>query len=137
MKVLFTSLVLLVTIPLLSQNIGTEDRVMAIYFGGGSYYVDREQANDLEDFINEIDDFREYEVELHGHTDNIGSLEFNQYLSAMRCEAVLNEILRLEVDPSIITVHDFGELSPLYDNDTWVGKRKNRRVDVVLRKVVM
>ena len=137
MKLLLTSLVLLVSVPLLSQNIGYEDRVMAIYFGGGSYYVDRQQASDLEDFINEIEDIREYEVELHGHTDNIGSLEFNQYLSAMRCEAVLEEILRLEIDPSIISVHDFGETSPLYNNDTWGGKLKNRRVDVVLRKVVM
>lgn len=120
-----------------AQNIGAEDRVMAIYFGGGSYYVDREQAGDLEDFINEIEDIREYEVELHGHTDNIGSLEFNQYLSAMRCEAVLIEVLQLEIDPNIISVHDFGEQSPLYNNDSWMGKRKNRRVDVVLRKVVM
>ena len=120
-----------------SQGIGEQDRMMSIYFGGGSYYIDFEQADQLEDLVNSIDDFREYEIELHGHTDNIGSIQFNQFLSEMRCKAVFFELMQMEIDPEIITVHEYGELRPVYSNQTYNGKRNNRRVDVIIRKIMM
>ena len=120
-----------------AQDIGEQDRMMSIYFGGGSYYIDFEQADKLEDLINSIDDFREYEIELHGHTDNIGSVQFNQYLSEMRCKAVFFELMRMEINPEIITVHEYGELRPVYSNQTFNGKLNNRRVDVIIRKILI
>lgn len=118
------------------QSIGPEDRIFRIFFGGGSYFIDHQQISDLEDFINEIEDFREYEVEIHGHTDNIGSLEYNQYLSQMRCRAAFYEMVKLDIPKDLITIHDFGELSPLYDNQTWDGRLSNRRVDIVFKKIL-
>ena len=111
--------------------------IKSIYFGGGSYYVDELQTLELVDFILEITDLREYEIEIHGHTDNIGGLEFNQWLSEMRSAEVLDIISELELDKTAIQGHDFGEESPYYDNRTWDGKLSNRRVDVIIRKIVM
>ena len=96
----------------------------------------QQQLDKLEDLINSIDDFREYEVELHGHTDNIGSIEFNQYLSEMRCRAVFFELLRMEIPKEVITVHEYGELSPVFSNRSFQGKLHNRRVDVIIRKIM-
>jgi OOP family OmpA-OmpF porin len=122
---------------LAGQNIGPEDKVFRIYFGGGSYYIDAEQQDLLEDFFNDIDDLREYHIEIHGHTDSVGSIEFNQYLSKMRCEAAFYVIKAMQIDEELITIHDFGELSPEFSNDTWKGRLSNRRVDVVLKKIVL
>lgn len=111
--------------------------IKSIFFGGGNYYVDSEQKNELIEFILEISDLREYEIEIHGHTDNIGSLSYNQWLSEMRSFEVLDIVSELELDKTAIQVHDFGELSPYYDNKTWRGKLSNRRVDVIIRKIAM
>lgn len=111
--------------------------IKSIFFGGGSFYIDEEQNQELVDFILQIDDLREYEIEVHGHTDNIGSLEFNQWLSEMRSAEVLDIISELELNETFIQVHDFGEESPYYDNQTWSGKLSNRRVDVIIRKITM
>jgi flagellar motor protein MotB len=32
----------------------------------------------------------------------------------------------------MITIQDFGQFNPLFDNSTWEGRRKNRRVDVIV-----
>lgn len=122
---------------LIAQKIDNQDRMISIFFDGGSYYIDDNQFNRLEDFINEIEDIREFEIELHGHTDNIGSIEYNQYLSTMRSQATYNLLIMFHIDPKIITRHDFGELSPVYSNDTWRGKLHNRRVDIIFKKIVI
>lgn len=111
--------------------------IKSIFFGGGSYYIDDGQAQDLVDFVLSIEDLREYEIEVHGHTDNIGSLSFNQWLSEMRSGEVLSILSSLHLDRMGIQVHDFGEESPYYDNRTWDGKLSNRRVDVIIQKIAM
>ena len=111
--------------------------IKRIFFGGGSYQIDLDQRQELVDFILDIEDLREYEIELHGHTDNIGSIEFNQWLSEMRSAEVLDIISEMELDKNGIQIHDFGEESPYYDNQTWAGKLSNRRVDVIIKRIVM
>ena len=111
--------------------------IKRIFFGGGSYQIDLDQRQELIDFILDIEDLREDEIELHGHTDNIGSIEFNQWLSEMRSAEVLDIISELELDKNGIQIHDFGEESPYYDNKTWAGKLSNRRVDVIIKRIVM
>jgi flagellar motor protein MotB len=32
----------------------------------------------------------------------------------------------------MMSVHDFGQLNPLFDNNTWEGRQKNRRVDIIV-----
>lgn len=128
----------LMSTSLVSQDIGPEDRVISIYFGGGSYYIDMEQEEGLINFIEETDYLHEYQIEVHGHTDNVGSYEFNHYLSHMRCEAVIYLLTHMgveEIQPELIFQYDHGEVNPAHTNDTRMGKQGNRRVDVILRKL--
>ena len=111
--------------------------IKSVFFGGGSYQVDSEQKQEVIDFVLDIEDLREYEITLHGHTDNIGSRDFNQWLSEMRSAEVLDILGELFLDKIGIEVHDFGEESPYYDNRSWKGKLSNRRVDVIIQKIVM
>jgi len=120
-----------------SQSLAPEDKMISIYFGGGSYYIDEDQGSDLVSFIEDIDDLAKYQIEVHGHTDNIGSLDFNKYLSHMRCEAVIEILTGMLIEEETIFQYDHGEQNPDYSNDTYQGKLHNRRVDVIIRKLAM
>jgi len=109
----------------------------SIYFGGGSYYVDRPQAEELKALIEDLKHPELYEVYVHGHTDDIGSMEYNQWLSDMRTDMVIHKIEANGIPASFIFEKDFGENSPVYDNSTWEGKLKNRRVDIIFKKLEM
>jgi len=117
------------------QVVGPEDKTLSIYFGGGSYYVDPQQEELLNTFIQETENLEMYQIEVHGHTDNIGSVSFNQYLSEMRSGEVIYYLELLDIDRETIIKYDHGEMDPQYDNDLWQGKLHNRRVDIILRKL--
>lgn len=108
-------------------------RIFSIYFGGGSYYIDEEQVGELYKFLDGIENIETQEISIHSHTDNIGSLQYNQYLSQMRSEAAFNKLLQRGIPQEIITIADFGEQNPVYSNDTMDGKLRNRRVDIIIK----
>ena len=56
----------------------------------------------------------------------------------MRCESAISELLKNAlIRADQISIEEFGELNPIYDNSTWEGKLKNRRVDVIIKPVVL
>ncbi|MEM9858694.1 MAG: OmpA family protein [Bacteroidota bacterium] len=108
----------------------------SIYFGGGSYYVDRVQIQELYEFIDKVPSLQDYEIIIFSHTDNIGGKEYNEWLSKMRSEAVKNELINKGIESELIEIRDFGLKNPLYTNYSWQGRRMNRRVDVILWPLV-
>lgn len=106
--------------------------IKSIYFGGGSYYIDPRQAEELRVFIKSFPNIQNYTITIHSHTDNIGSDEFNQMLSEMRSYMSIQKLVQMDVPREIISIHDFGEFNPIYDNSTHQGRLKNRRVDIIL-----
>lgn len=109
----------------------------SIYFGGGSYYVDEYQYEELKHLIDSVKDIRDYTITIHSHTDNIGGAAYNEWLSQMRGDAVIEKLLFLEFKSNQIEKRDFGQFNPVYDNNTWEGRRRNRRVDIIFWPVVM
>ena len=71
-------------------------------------------------------------VKVEGHTDNIGSQEYNQKLSDQRAETVRGFMVSQGVSPEIITAQGFGMNQPVAPNDTSAGRSKNRRVELVV-----
>ena len=106
--------------------------IKSIYFGGGSYYIDKFQTQELKDFINEIEDIQNYTITIHSYTDNIGSPEFNQQLSEFRSQSTIDELLKLAIALERMSIKDFGQFNPIYDNSTQEGRLRNRRVDIIL-----
>jgi outer membrane protein OmpA-like peptidoglycan-associated protein len=104
----------------------------SIYFGGGSYYVDDLQIEDLYHWLDSIPNLERYAVQLISHTDPIGGIEYNKWLSQMRSASVRDLLLRKEIDEHRISVKDWGLENALYSNRTWGGRAMNRRVDVIL-----
>jgi outer membrane protein OmpA-like peptidoglycan-associated protein len=73
-------------------------------------------------------------VRVEGHTDNVGSTEYNMQLSKRRAETVRNVLRARGVESSRISVENYGESKPIADNETEEGRRQNRRVEVTLSK---
>jgi adhesin transport system outer membrane protein len=70
---------------------------------------------------------------LQGHTDSMGSDEYNQELSERRAAAVRQLMIdKYDVDPAQITSVGMGETKPVADNDTVEGQAMNRRVELHL-----
>ena len=70
----------------------------------------------------------EYSLSIVGHTDNVGSDEYNQKLSEDRAEAVKSYLVKKGVGEISITAEGKGESEPIADNNTSEGRDKNRRV---------
>jgi len=67
-------------------------------------------------------------VEIQGHTDSIGSDEYNQKLSERRAAAVKRELIRRGVEGNRMSTVGFGESKPAESNETEEGRAFNRRV---------
>jgi outer membrane protein OmpA-like peptidoglycan-associated protein len=71
-------------------------------------------------------------LEVEGHTDSVGSDEYNQTLSEKRGEAVLDYLMAQGIASDSITTRGFGESQPTGSNDTAAGRQENRRVELVV-----
>lgn len=71
-------------------------------------------------------------MEIEGHTDSVGTDEFNQLLSERRADSVREFLAAQGVPPSTITARGFGKTQPVTSNDTPEGRQRNRRVELVV-----
>ena len=115
-----------------AQNGGTQEyKIVSIYFRGGSYYVDDAQKEHVRDFLSKEILFN-YEIHIHSHTDNIGGVDFNEWLSKMRSEATYQFLKEDGIPQNQIFIKDHGLYNPDFENDSIDGRARNRRVDIVL-----
>ena len=88
-----------------------------------------ELLNNLKDFIEQ----NNYEVTIVGHTDSVGSNQYNFGLSRRRAESVKAKLLEFGLaEERIIGIEAMGEEQPIATNDTSEGRAQNRRVEFKL-----
>ena len=71
----------------------------------------------------------EFNLDIAGHTDNIGDDTYNQNLSERRASSVVKYLMSKGIDAAKLKSAGFGETQPVADNETLEGRAKNRRVD--------
>ena len=71
-----------------------------------------------------------YGVYVYGHTDDVGSPEYNLQLSKRRAESVRDYLVESGIDPGIITTDGFGQDRPLTAASSPEARAKNRRVEI-------
>ena len=71
-----------------------------------------------------------------GHTDNVGSNEYNQKLSERRAHAVAQYLESQRVNGMRLATAGRGELDPVQPNATAAGRQANRRVEIYVEAVV-
>jgi outer membrane protein OmpA-like peptidoglycan-associated protein len=80
-----------------------------------------------------IVDFPKTAVVVQGHTDATGSEEHNQRLSERRANSVRGYLINRGVDASRLVAVGYGESMPVADNSSESGRRRNRRVNILLK----
>ncbi len=73
---------------------------------------------------------KDYSIAVYGHTDDVGTDEYNQKLSERRAGAVRDYLLEAGLDSAIVSMEGFGKTQPLMPEKTDEARAKNRRVEI-------
>lgn len=79
-----------------------------------------------------VKQYPERRIAVEGHTDSIGTIQYNQRLSENRARSVVNELVAQGVSRGRIEARGFGESDPIASNRTETGRARNRRVEVIV-----
>lgn len=80
--------------------------------------------------LNKVPDLK---IEIGGHTDSMGSDEYNLKLSDRRAASVVSYLTEHGVNGARLSSHGYGESQPVADNDSDEGREKNRRVELKIQ----
>lgn len=93
----------------------------------------KKESHDYLDKIASLMSRTSINIEIKGHTDNVGTEEFNLNLSKERAEAVYNYLVGKGVSKSRLSYSYYGMSRPLDTNDTEAGRTMNRRVEFEIK----
>ena len=68
-------------------------------------------------------------ISIEGHTDEVGTDEYNEQLSQARAKAVMEHLVSLGVDRQRLSIQWFGKTKPIVQDESEEGRAKNRRVE--------
>lgn len=103
-------------------------------FNIGKAEIKKESLPYLDKLADTLIKAKNWTLDIEGHTDNVGTDEYNIKLSQNRADAVKNYLVSKGVLAEIITAKGFGEEKPLTDNNSQINKEKNRRVEFKIKK---
>lgn len=86
----------------------------------------------LQDLARTLQQNQGSEVLIVGHTDAVGSDEYNQRLSEQRAQSAASYLRSLGISSSRVRTMGMGEREPIASNDTEAGRQENRRVEVAI-----
>jgi len=115
-------------------EVGKSYKINDILFATNSYELTKASKLAIETFIEFMNDNQSVEVELQGHTDNVGSAEYNLTLSENRANAVYQYLISKGIAENRLTYKGYGQEKPIADNSTVAGRAKNRRTIFLITK---
>jgi outer membrane protein OmpA-like peptidoglycan-associated protein len=103
-----------------------------VLFDFNSSKVNPTVNDNLIKFAETLKQYPETEILVAGHTDNVGTEQYNMSLSQQRANAVANVLKANSVSRSRLTVLGYGEKNPVADNTAESGREQNRRVEFAI-----
>jgi outer membrane protein OmpA-like peptidoglycan-associated protein len=127
----------------IKQNIpgATVERVgegIAVTFASGLLYdfdsdvVRPEAQKNLGSLASSLNQYPGSDILIVGHTDQVGSSDYNQTLSERRAASAANYLVAQGISRSRVATRGVGETEPVETNDTEAGRQQNRRVTVAI-----
>ena len=105
----------------------------SIFFDFDKAVLKPESFPELERVVQLLNDKPSASIEVAGHTDNIGTNDYNQKLSERRANAVKKFLISKGIDAARVTTVGYGETKPLVSNDDEIdGREINRRVEFTI-----
>ena len=105
-----------------------------VEFDTGSSNLRPSSQAQLKNMAKVLKEYGTVNVEVQGHTDNVGSVAGNTKLSQKRAESVKNYLATQGITATRMAAKGYGPEKPRASNDTAEGKQKNRRVELKVTK---
>jgi len=124
----------IVEIKLTRIQLGGSVILRNIFFNTASAELLPESKVELQQLIDFMRQNRTLEIEIGGHTDTVGTAEFNQNLSEQRAKEVYNYLIENGIEKSRMTYKGYGYTKPISSNNTEEGRTQNRRTEFRITK---
>lgn len=89
----------------------------------------------VKDIAEVLSGYPERRVSVEGHTDSVGTVQYNIKLSEERARSVASDLSAYGVARKKITTRGLGEGDPIASNRTEAGRQRNRRVEVIIENL--
>jgi len=116
-------------IELKNIKVGSNIALRNVFFNSGKWDVKSDSYAELDRLVALLSDIPSLKIELSGHTDNVGSVSFNELLSQRRADAVVNYLVGKGVDKKRLSAKGYGQSKPVDSNNTAEGRALNRRTE--------
>ena len=103
-----------------------------IFFDTDRYELDTLSKVELEKLYGLLIENPGLRILIGGHTDDVGTEEYNQLLSEKRAEAVYDFLVGRGIEPGRLEYRGFGLTSPMGENLTEQGRARNRRTEITV-----
>jgi outer membrane protein OmpA-like peptidoglycan-associated protein len=103
-----------------------------VLFASGQYTLKPAARERLARISGILLAYPEVRLEVEGHTDDVGSDEFNRRLSEKRATTVRDYLVDAGVPGSNVSARGFGKTRPIADNSSASGRKLNRRVEMII-----
>ncbi len=117
-------------VPLHPIKIGESIILRNIFFEFDSYKLKKESKVELDKLVLFLNQYPTIKIEISGHTDNIGTEQYNQTLSENRAKSVKEYLTGASISKDRITFTGYGFSKPITSNDTEAGRAQNRRTEL-------
>ena len=116
-------------IELKNIKVGSNIALRNVFFNSGKWDVKSDSYAELDRLVALLSDIPSLKIEISGHTDNVGSVSFNELLSQRRADAVVNYLVGKGVDKKRLSAKGYGQSKPVDSNNTAEGRALNRRTE--------
>lgn len=106
-----------------------------IFFDTGKYQLKPESIAEMKKLVEFLEHNPSLAIEVSGHTDNIGSKDFNLELSRNRANAVHNYLVEEGISPNRLSYTGHGYSKPIASNETGEGRAQNRRTEILITEI--
>ncbi len=113
----------------IDYELGTTVVLNNIYFKTDKAKLLPESMDELNKLYDLLSKHNAMKIQINGHTDNIGTDEYNKNLSKNRAKAVADYLISKNINAERISHKGFGSGKPIKTNLTEEGRSKNRRVE--------
>ena len=103
-----------------------------VLFATGSAELQSGASDRLNKLVTFLNEYPERRVLIEGHTDSMGTSEYNQGLSQRRSESVKNYLTQQGIATQRLSTSGMGEDQPVATNDSAAGRLQNRRVEIII-----
>lgn len=103
-----------------------------IFFETAKAVLRPESIHELKRLQRMLEEYPTLRIEIHGHTDSMGTAESNQVLSEQRAKAVYDFLIDAGISAERLRSKGFGENRPIDTNETEEGRQNNRRTEFMV-----